>query len=105
MTRFAIFVDGSNLFGSLKSMGLQVDDDEALYGHLFDEVGAAWARLTRQPSHPAAQLRRVYWYAVGSIDDWNLSLPQSQTALRNAFSTDRDVHDRWMAVAGRAHPG
>lgn len=105
MARFAIFVDGSNLFGSLKSMSLQVDDYEALYGHLFDEASAAWAKLTRQPGHPATQLRRVYWYAVGSIDDWNLNLPQSQTALRNAFSADRDVHDRWMAVAGRANPG
>lgn len=105
MTRFAIFVDGSNLFGALRSMGLEVDDYEALYGHLFKEAHLTWARVTHLAGQPSAELRRVYWYAVGTMDDWDLSLPQSQTALRNAFARDRDVRDAWMAVAGKAHPG
>jgi uncharacterized LabA/DUF88 family protein len=105
MTRFAIFVDGSNLFGALRSMNLEVDDYEALYGHVFDEANSAWGHLTHQSGRTHAELRRVYWYAVGSIDDWDLSLPQSQTALRNAFARDKDVHAAWMAVAGKANPG
>lgn len=105
MTRFAIFVDGSNLFGALRAMNLEVDDYEALYGHLFKEAHAALVRLTHYSGHPSAELRRIYWYAVGSIDEWDLSLPQSQTALRNAFNKDRDIHDGWMAVVGKANPG
>lgn len=105
MTRFAIFVDGSNLFGSLKAMNLEVDDYESFFGHLFTEAHAALARLTHRSGPASAELRRVYWYAVGTIDEWDLSLPQSQTALRNAFNRDRDIHDSWMAVLGKANPG
>jgi len=35
MARFALFVDGSNLFGALKAMNLEVDDYEKLYAHVF----------------------------------------------------------------------
>jgi uncharacterized LabA/DUF88 family protein len=86
-------------------MNLEVDDYEGLYGYIFTEASGAWRLLTHQSGQEHAELRRVYWYAVGSIDDWDLGLPQSQTALRNAFDRDRDIHDAWMAVAGRANKG
>jgi hypothetical protein len=105
MARFAIFVDGSNLFGALKSMNLEVDEYESLYGYLFKEAHTAWATVSRQTEKLGSELRRVYWYAVGTIDEWELSLPQSQTALHNAFTRDREVHDAWMALAGKANPG
>jgi len=38
MQRFAIFVDGSNLFGSLKAMNLEVDDYETFFGYLYKEA-------------------------------------------------------------------
>jgi len=47
--------------------------------------------------------RRVYWYTVGSIDQWDLSLPQSQAALRHAFSRDEETKDYWLALTGRAN--
>src|SRR5438067_202667 len=97
MVRFAIFVDGSNLFGALKSMNLKVEDYEALYEHVFKEAHASWREVTWQTERVPSELRRVYWYAVGSIDDWDMSLPQSQTTLRNAFSRDKDVRDSWLA--------
>lgn len=105
-TRFAIFVDGSNLFGSLKSMNLEVNKYEALYGYVFKQAYEGWVLVTHQTNTVrSAELRRVYWYAVGSIDEWDLSLAQSQTALRNAFERDKDIRDSWMAIAGKANPG
>ncbi len=103
--RFAIFVDGSNLFGSLKAMNLEIDDYEALYGHLFREANLTLQKSTHSTGAMGAALRRVYWYAVGSIDDWDLSLPQSQTALRNAFTKDKDIRNAWMALVGKSSPG
>lgn len=105
MQRFAIFVDGSNLFGALKSMNLEVDEYEALYSYVFKEAHATWVRTTNQTDRVPAFLQRVLWYAVGSIDDWDLGLAQSQTALRAAFSRDREIRDAWLAVAGKANPG
>ena len=96
MARFAVFVDGSNLFGALKSMNLEVDDYEALYGYVFKEAHAAWVEATCQAGSVPARLQRVYWYAVGSIDDWDLALAQSQTALRNAFARDREIRESWL---------
>lgn len=105
MARFAIFVDGSNLFGALKSMNLEVDDYEALYGYVFKEARVAWASATNETDRVPCRLQRIYWYAVGTIDEWDLSLAQSQTALRNAFSRDREVRDSWLAITGKANPG
>jgi len=104
-TRFTIFVDGSNLFGSLKSMNLEVNNYEALYGHVFKESHAMWAAKTHQTDKVPSELRRIYWYAVGSIDEWDLSLAQSQTALRNAFMRDKEIRDYWLALTGKANPG
>ena len=86
-------------------MNLEVKDYEALYGYVFKEAHSAWVHVTRQTEKVPAELRRVYWYAVGSIDDWDLSHPQSQTTLRTAFSRDKDVHDSWLAMTGKANPG
>ena len=105
MARFAIFVDGSNVFGALKSMNLEVDDYEALYGYVFRETHAVWVGTTGETDRIPSRLQRVYWYAVGSIDDWDLALPQSQTALRNAFGRDREIRELWLAITGKANPG
>jgi uncharacterized LabA/DUF88 family protein len=102
MTRFAFFVDGSNLIGSLKHMNLEVGDYEALYAYVYEQAVAEWTRITHQSAPAVAELRRIYWYTVGSIDSWDLSIPQSQTALRHAFNADRDITDHWKGVAGRA---
>ncbi len=100
MVRFAVFVDGSNLFGALKAMNLAVEDYESLYKYVFKEAVAAWSKATHQTEKVPTQLQRVYWYEVGSIDEWDLNLAQSQTALRNAvLSRQRD--QRILARGGR----
>lgn len=102
--RFALFVDGSNLFGALKIMNLHVHDYEALFSYVYREATALWRDVTGQSDGVPSQLRRVYWYAVGAMDEWDLSLPQSQTALRNAFVKDREIRDYWLGIAGKANP-
>ncbi len=86
-------------------MNLEVDDYESLYKYVFREAVAAWSAATHQTEKVPTQLQRVYWYEVGSIDEWDLALPQSQTALHNAFSRDKETREYWLAVVGKQDPG
>lgn len=104
MQRVALFVDGSNLFGSLKSMNVEVEDYEQFYGYVYKESIATWQSATHLAASVPIQLRRVYWYVVGAIDQWDLSLPQAQTALRKGFEQDREVKSQWMASIAKANP-
>ena len=99
------FVDGSNVFGALKSMNLEVDDYELLYGYVFKEAHAVWVEATGETDRFPSRLQRVYWYVVGSIDDWDLALPQSQAALRKTFDRDREIRETWLAMTGKTNPG
>lgn len=103
MQRFALFVDGSNLFGSLKSMNLEVDNYEKFFSYVHKESVTYWQAVTHTAVSVPTQLRRIYWYVVGTIDQWDLSLPQSHTALRKAFDLDKDIRNAWMAEAGKHH--
>ncbi len=105
MKRFALFVDGSNLFGALKTLNVEIQDYEKLYGYIFEQARTVWRQAARTGETAPAELRRVYWYVVGSMDEWDLSLPQSQTALRNGFGKDKEIRDYWSSVAGKANPG
>src|SRR5688572_5693800 len=103
MLRVVVFVDGPNLYGSLRALNLDVTDYQSFYGYVHDEAVRLWqARARVSGSGVTTQLRRVYWYAVGSIDQWDLSLPQSRSALEKAFQKDREVRDAWLARIARA---
>lgn len=69
MKRFALFVDGSNLFGALKALNVEVQDYEKLYGYVFEQARGVWRQVARAGDSAPAELRRVYWYVVGSIDE------------------------------------
>ncbi|MHB1016705.1 MAG: NYN domain-containing protein [Coriobacteriia bacterium] len=105
MHRFAIFVDGSNQFGSFKSMSIMVDDYEAFYDYIFRAAVEAWRARIDGPTEPHAQLSRVYWYEVGSMDSWDLADPKAQTHLRQRFEADKETKVSYMAQAGPQHPG
>ncbi|MDO9081799.1 MAG: NYN domain-containing protein [Humidesulfovibrio sp.] len=104
MQRFALFVDGSNLYGSLRTMNLEINNYSQLYAHMYREAVKTWHEVTLQDAPARAQLRRVYWYAVGGIDDWDLQNPQSRTALRSAFVRDQEIRALWMARVATANP-
>jgi uncharacterized LabA/DUF88 family protein len=99
--RFTIFVDGSNLFGSLKHLGVRVDDYEKLYKFLFDIAVKSWRESFNSPSDPPAQLVRTYWYTVGSIDEWNLGSAEVQAHLHARFEEDRECAANWLEKAGK----
>ena len=86
-------------------MNLRVDDYQAFYRHIFDEAVETWKDTAAVSATPFLQLRRVYWYEVGSIDDWNLADPKAQVHLRERFEADRDVKRTYMALAGEKLKG
>jgi uncharacterized LabA/DUF88 family protein len=104
MVRFVMFVDGSNLFGTLKALGLQVDDYETFYRTVFSEVVESWRESIRGEA-PPAQLRRVYWYVVGSMDDWDLTEPKAQAHLKERFDANHEHRTAYLQRAGQKLPG
>lgn len=105
MQRFAFFVDGSNLYGSLRTMNLEISNYGQLYGHIFRESVRVWREATLETEPESARMQRVYWYAVGSLDEWDLANPQSRTALRGAFVRDAEIRALWMNRVAQTRPG
>jgi uncharacterized LabA/DUF88 family protein len=54
---------------------------------------------------PAAQLRRVYWYVVGAIDEWDLADPKAQAHLRDRFDADHEYKTSYLERAGKKLAG
>jgi uncharacterized LabA/DUF88 family protein len=100
--RFIMFVDGSNLFGVAKHLSIQFDDYEKLYRYLFKKCTDDWRHSFVGEETLSAQLTRVYWYTVGSIDEWDLASPQAQQHLKRQFELDREVRPNWLKLAGQA---
>ena len=105
MIRFALFVDGSNLFGSLKSLAITVDDYQEFYSYLFRIAEQQWRQAVGATQAPVAVLQRVYWYQAGSMDSWHLEDAQSQAYLKERFDESRDVRAEYMSHAGKLLAG
>lgn len=105
MVRFAFFVDGSNLFGLLKGMAVEVEDYQLFFKHLYKEAGQQWRSSVGAGQNTITILQRVYWYQVGSIDAWNLDDAQAQAYLRERFEENKQIKAGYMATAGKASPG
>lgn len=104
-TCFAFFVDGSNLMGSLKKLGVQVDEYGGFFRYLLSESVDAWRASFFDPGAASARLLRVNWYEVGSMDDWNLDDPKVEQSLKDAFGRDADLKRNFMSLAGQKAPG
>ena len=106
MQRLAMFVDGSNLFGTLRDLNVEVDDYEPFFRYIYDQAVEAWlVTLHKSSPTPHMQLRRVYWYVVGAMDEWDLDEPKTREFLTKRFNWERDLRDSYMARAGEASPG
>jgi uncharacterized LabA/DUF88 family protein len=103
MYRFVTFVDGSNLAATLRRMSLRIDSYEPLYRYIFEGATKAW-RTTFDGPAAAAQLHRVKWYEIGSLDEWNLDDAKAQLVLRDIFERDTDAKRMYMALAGQKAP-
>ncbi len=104
-TRFAFFVDGSNLLGSLKKLGVQVDKYEPFFHFLFKESVELWKTTFLDPGDAKARISRIYWYEVGSIDDWDLDSHTAENSLKDAFGRDAELKRSFMALAGQQNQG
>lgn len=105
LKRFTIFVDGSNLIGSVKRLGVQIPEYQEFYRHVFDEAVAVWKLSLHNQASLHAQLTRVHWYQVGSIDEIDLAEPKFQAHLKEQFDADRDLKKVYMALAGQKLSG
>jgi len=105
VTRFAFFVDGSNLLGSLKKLGVQVDDYGVFFTYLFTQSVDVWKSSFFDASTAAARLLRVNWYEVGSMDNWNLADPNVEQPLKEAFGRDQELKRSFMSLAGSRAQG
>jgi len=105
MIRFAFFVDGSNLFGSLKGMALEVPDYQKFFDHLYRSAESQWRSTTGASAGVLTVLQRVYWYQVGSIDQWNLDDAQAQAVLKERFDESKQIKAGYMSAAGKANAG
>lgn len=105
MQRVMIFVDGSNLFGSLKSLNLHVNSYEEFYDFILMHAMNAWSKSLLK-GNGDARLVRIMWYEIGSLDEWDLSNKETQTTLRRWFENDSDLKNKYIAraVAAKADP-
>ncbi len=108
MIRFAIFVDGSNLFGLSKKLNFQVLNYEAFYKFIFEQGSSVWKKgtvLSGNNSSPAFRLLRTFWYVVGSIDYLNTADAKLQAFFRDIFDKNKDLKRTYLALAEQANPG
>ena len=103
--RFAIFVDGPNLIGSLNKLQVDVDDYQAFYTHVVENALEAWKECLVSEGTPLSQLLRVFWYQVGHMDEINFSNPGLEENLRKIFENSKDINKGYMALAGKENPG
>jgi hypothetical protein len=59
--RFALFVDGSNLFGALKALNVEVQDYEKLYGYIFEQARGVWRQAAHTGEDAAAEPSFCEW--------------------------------------------
>jgi uncharacterized LabA/DUF88 family protein len=104
MQRVMLFVDGSNVVGVLRRMNLKVEDYEAFYRFVYEQAVKAWQVCLLGPP-PTSTMMRVLWYAVGSLDEWDLSDPKVQATLHESFEKDREQKRTYMALAGQKLQG
>jgi uncharacterized LabA/DUF88 family protein len=97
MHRFSLFVDYSNLFGTLKGLDIRVTDYEAFFWYVFGQGADIWQQKNSGPTPPLTRLHRVYWYAVGSMDMWDFESERTRGHLFRMF--DRDAASRRLYIA------
>lgn len=103
--RFAFFVDGSNLLGSLKKLGVQVDNYALFYQFLFKQCVDELRYVFFDPADVKARISRIYWYEVGSMDDWDLGSLTAKQSLKEAFGRNSELKRSFMALVGQQNQG
>jgi uncharacterized LabA/DUF88 family protein len=101
MYNLALFVDGSNLNGSLSEMQINVQDYGNFFRFVISEAVKEWQDLGWSSARPEARLLRVYWYVVGSMDEWDLDSEKARVTLRDLFDRNVELRAPYLAQAGQ----
>lgn len=104
MTRFNIFVDGSNLFGSLRNLNLRVEEYEKFFTYILEQAVASWG-VSVISGTKDTRLIRVLWYVVGSIDDWDLDDPENEKKIRGWSQSDNSIRKEEYYLLARNQLG
>jgi uncharacterized LabA/DUF88 family protein len=105
MIKCNIFVDGSNLSGSLSKIQLNVDDYSKFYNYIFHQAIDKWAESFLDRIQGNITLSKVHWYVVGSIDELDLTNKSLLEDLRRFFKNDNDLYRVYLKEASANNPG
>lgn len=104
--RIACFVDYSNLVGSLRKMNMQIKDYQCFFKHIIEE---SYKKLTvvfvKEPRQSETMLTRIYWYAVGSVDNYDFSDSQVKKLLEKLFNEAVNIKHMLMSEIGKQYSG
>lgn len=104
--RFACFVDYSNLIGSLTKLNLRINDYQSFFYFIveqsYQQVLNAYINSSPQPE---AKISRVYWYAVGHLDQYEFSEPQTKAHFQKVFNDSGEVKRMFMSEIGKSTTG
>lgn len=103
MLRVALFVDGSNLHGTMRNLGIEITEHQALFRLIFQETARHLGEFIL-PAPPPIQFSRAYWYVVGSMDQWNFEDERARKHLRERFEREGEIRDYWRGVAAKKSP-
>jgi uncharacterized LabA/DUF88 family protein len=86
-------------------MSVEVDDYQRFFDYLYAGAEQTWRTTAKAGKEVSTRLQRIYWYEVGSIDQWDLSEAQAQGYLKQRFDSDPLLKAGYMAQAGKEMPG
>jgi uncharacterized LabA/DUF88 family protein len=98
MTKFVIFVDGSNLFGSLKTLNSWVNEYDKFFNFILKKSLEVWKPSIISESE-GVRLIRILWYVVGTIDNWDLSDPNVEKTIFEWYKKDVELSREYINLA------
>jgi len=102
--RYVIFVDGSNLIGSLKRIDVRIANYEQFFKMVFRKAVDIQETLLINGQNVAHQLTRIYWYALGSIDGMDVNDTDFERRQRDVFNRNDDMKRKYLALSRLEHP-
>jgi uncharacterized LabA/DUF88 family protein len=102
--KIAIFVDGSNLIGSLMKTQIRLDDYQSFYAHIVEESGKILKHSVFDGKIDYHILQRVYWYQVGTMDTLHFDDLKFKNNFQKSFNDNTDVKRAYLAITGKENP-
>ncbi len=102
--KFAVFVDGPNLMGSLWNLNLNVENYQSFYNHITAKAVKEWRTCFVESGQSPALVWRVFWYQIGSIDDFYFDNPAFEKSLRRSFDGNTELKRTFVSIAEKENP-